>query len=127
MNEQILFNYLKENYYPDLELSTNEFSSFDCTSKSKKTRIELKCRRKHYDKLLIEKYKYFELIKSYIEKDEIPLYINSTPNGIYAFDLRNITPKWVTDLRMPKTTDFEEITPVEKTYSLLTIEQAKKI
>jgi hypothetical protein len=127
MNEQILFNYLKENYYPDLELSTNEFSSFDCTSKSKKTRIELKCRKKHYDKLLIEKYKYFELIKSYIEKDEIPLYINSTPNGIYAFDLRNITPKWVTDNRMPKTTDFEEITPVEKTYSLLTIEQAKKI
>lgn len=67
------------------------------------------------------------MIQRYVEKDEKPIYINSTPNGIFAFDLRNIKPNWITDNRMPQTTDFERITPIEKTYTLLNIEEGKKI
>jgi hypothetical protein len=56
-----------------------------------------------------------------------PLYINSTPNGIYVFDLSKITPSWITDNRMPKTTEFEQTDKVEKTYALISILEAKKI
>lgn len=127
MNEQILFNYLKEKYWNDLTKSKDKFSFYDCFSESKKTRIELKCRKKHYQNLLIEKDKYFKLIKGYIEKNEIPLYINSTPEGIYAFDLRKINPSWSTDKRMPQTTEFDVTNRIEKTYALINIEQGKKI
>jgi len=127
MNESVLFNYLKENYFPDLERSTGRYDKWDCYSPSTKTRIELKCRRKHYPNLILEKIKYVDMIQRYVEKDEKPIYINSTPNGIFAFDLRNIKPNWITDNRMPQTTDFERITPIEKTYTLINIEEGKKI
>lgn len=127
MNEQTLFNYLKDAYWKDLTRSNEEFSFFDCYSESTKTRIELKCRRKHYPTLMIEREKYFKLIKGYIESNEIPLYINSTPEGIYAFDLREIQPIWTTDKRMPKTTDFDNKANIDKTYALINIEQGKKI
>ena len=42
MNEKTLFDYLKNKYWNDLKLSTDEFSSYDCFSYSTKTRIELK-------------------------------------------------------------------------------------
>ena len=67
------------------------------------------------------------MVKRYVEEDEKPVYINSTPNGIYAFDLRNIKPNWITDKRLPHETNFERITPIEKTYTLLNIEEGKKI
>ena len=127
MNESILFNYLKENYFPDLERSTGRYDKWDCYSPSTKTRIELKCRRKHYSNLILEKIKYVDMIQRYVEEDEKPVYINSTPNGIFAFDLRNIKPVWITDKRLPHETNFERITPIEKTYTLLNIEEGKKI
>jgi hypothetical protein len=76
---------------------------------------------------MIEKEKYYKLIKKYINKNEIPLYINSTPKGIYAFDLREIKPIWTTNKQMPKTTDFEITNKVEKTYGLINISQKKQI
>jgi hypothetical protein len=127
MNESVLFNYLKENYFPDLERSTGRYDKWDCYSPSTKTRIELKCRKKHYPNLILEKIKYVDMVKRYVEKDEKPVYINSTPNGIFAFDLRNIKPNWITDKRLPHETNFERITPIEKTYTLLNIEEGKKI
>ena len=127
MKEKELFDYLKEKYFKDLEFSNDQFSRWDCYSKSTKTRIELKCRKTHYNELLIEKDKYFNLTKYFILNDDKPLYINSTPKGIYAFDLRKITPEFVTDTRMPKTTEFQETQVTEKTYALLDIKKAKKI
>jgi len=127
LKEKELFDYLKEKYFQDLAFSEDQFSRWDCYSKSKKTRIELKCRNRHYSTLLIEKDKYYNLIKYYINNEDTPLYINSTPKGIYAFDLRKITPEWVTDSRMPKTTEFEERQTIEKTYALLELKTAKKI
>jgi len=127
LKEKELFDYLKEKYFQDLTFSEDQFSRWDCYSKTRKTRIELKCRNRHYSTLLIEKDKYFNLIKYYINNEDTPLYINSTPKGIYAFDLRKITPEWVTDSRMPKTTEFEETQTIEKTYALLELKTAKKI
>jgi hypothetical protein len=127
MRESDLFDYLKANYFSDLQKSEIQFSKWDCYSSKYNSRIELKCRNKHYDFLMIERSKYYYLIKMYIEKDETPLYINSTPKGVYSFDLRKITPTWITDSRMPQTTEFEKISKVEKTYSLLNISEAKKI
>ena len=127
MNEKTLFNYLKNKYWNDLELSTEEFSSWDCFSHSTKTRIELKCRKKHYKELMIEKSKYYYLVKKYIQLNEIPLYINSTPEGIFAFDLRTINPVWITDKTMPKTTEHNTKTKIQKTYGLININEGKKI
>lgn len=127
MKEKELFDFLKEKYFQDLTFSEDQFSRWDCYSKTRKTRIELKCRNRHYSTLLIEKDKYFNLIKYYINNEDTPLYINSTPKGIYAFDLRKITPEWITDSRMPKTTEFEETQTIEKTYALLELKTAKKI
>jgi len=127
LKEKELFEYLKEKYFKDLEFSNDQFSRWDCYSKSTKTRIELKCRKTHYNELLIEKDKYFNLTKYFILNDDKPLYINSTPKGIYAFDLRKITSEFVTDKRMPKTTEFQETQVTEKTYALLDIKKAKKI
>ena len=76
---------------------------------------------------MIERKKYYYLVKKYIQLNEIPLYINSTPYGIFAFDLRTINPIWITNKQMPKTTEFNTITKVEKTYGLININQAKKI
>ena len=127
MNEKTLFDYLKNNYWNDLELSTDKFSVYDCFSNSTKTRIELKCRKKHYKELMIEKSKYYYLVKKYIETNEIPLYINSTPEGIFAFDLRTINPVWITDKIMPKTTERNTKTKIQKTYGLININEGKKI
>lgn len=127
MNEKTLFDYLKNKYWNDLKLSTDEFSAYDCFSYSTKTRIELKCRKTHYKELMIEKAKYYYLVKKYIEVNEIPLYINSTPEGIFAFDLRTINPTWVTNKQMPKTTEFNTKTKIQKTYGLININKGKKI
>jgi hypothetical protein len=67
------------------------------------------------------------MINSYINTNYRPLYINSTPNGIFVFDLSKITTSWITDNRMPKTTEFEQNDRVEKTYALISILEAKKI
>ena len=52
MVEQDLFNYLKENLYPDLVMSLSPISRWDCYSKKRQHRIELKCRKNHYEELL---------------------------------------------------------------------------
>ena len=127
MNEKTLFNYLKNKYWNDLELSTDKFSVYDCFSNLTKTRIELKCRKTHYKELMIEKQKYYYLVKKYIETNEIPLYINSTPEGVFAFDLRTINPVWITDKIMPKTTERNTKTKIQKTYGLININEGKKI
>jgi hypothetical protein len=127
MNEKTLFDYLKNKYWNDLELSTDKFSVYDCFSNSTKTRIELKCRKTHYKELMIEKSKYYSLVKKYIELNEIPLYINSTPEGIFAFDLRTINPVWITNKTMPKTTEHNTKTKIQKTYGLININEGKKI
>lgn len=127
MRESELFDLLKNGFIPDLKKSEYQFSRWDCVSHKFKYRIELKCRKTHYDSLMLERDKYFALIVSYVDTGYKPLYINSTPKGVYVFDLSDLIPEWNTDTRMPKTTDFDNNNRVEKTYTLLSIKNAKKI
>jgi RNAse (barnase) inhibitor barstar len=127
MQESDLFDLLKKEFILDLEKSKDQFSRWDCVSHKFAYRIELKCRKTHYNKLMLERDKYFALILSYVETGYKPLYINSTPKGVYVFDLSELNPEWTTDTRMPKTTDFDNNNRVKKTYTLLEIKNAKKI
>jgi len=106
-DEKKLFDYLKDSYYTDLVMALNPMSRWDCYSPSTKHRIELKCRRTHYDNLLLEKNKYDAMVVQCLKHNDIPIYINSTPKGIYAFDLMEIEPVWeIKTLRV--TTDFSD-------------------
>lgn len=104
LNEEKLFNLIKEWLIPDLEKS-EEFDRHDCTSKLHKMMIELKCRSWHYDDLLIEKKKYFALLRSGHKNIR---YICSTPKGVYSFNLSTLPePEWkVQDCK--KDTEFSE-------------------
>ena len=126
MSESELFEYLKK-YWHDLEMSKDQYSKHDCFSQSTKTRIELKCRKKHYDDVMLERGKYNYLMIKHTLYQEIPLYVNYTPEGIYRFDLRKLKPKWIIDNRMPATTDFENKNKVEKEYCLISIYNSKII
>ena len=95
MREVDLFNILKICFMTDLEKSDDQYSRFDCFSTKWKMDIELKCRRTHYDELLIEKDKYDALILRAEKFGTRPFYINSTPQGIYAFNLEELKDiKW---------------------------------
>jgi hypothetical protein len=127
MKEIELFEYLKANLYPDLVKSPGIFDSFDCTSALAAHYIELKCRATHYPTLLIEEVKYRKLITQSAVRDMIPYYINSTPQGVYSFDLMDLPePEWVTGW-MPVTTEFSNRGKVEKLVGYLDIEEAVKL
>jgi hypothetical protein len=119
-----LFWYLKGRYFKDLEKSKDVMSKYDCFSRQYKTIIELKCRRVHYDELMIEKIKYDFLASIGCKA----LYINSTPKGVYSFDISEMKPEWITDSTMPKNTDIDNSDERrEKTYALINVSKAKLI
>lgn len=119
-NEKDLFNYIKDNYMPDLELAKDKYSAYDCYSKKHKCVIELKCRRTHYDTLFIEKMKYDKLMSLGCQVR----YINSTPKGIYSFNLNTLDTHWV-DRTMKKQTDFSNNKKVVKKVMELKVSSAK--
>ena len=124
MKEAELFDYLKADLYPDLEKAPGIYDAFDCISKQAGHYIELKCRHTHYPTLLIEEMKYRKLITQAAERDLIPYYISSTPNGIFSFDLMDVPePEWVTH-RMPATTQFNNRMKVDKLVGYLPVEEA---
>lgn len=115
LNEEKLFNLLKSKLIPDLE-KTDQYSSTDAFSIVRKKSYELKCRRADYSDLLIEKIKWDYLI----EKGN-SYYINSTPKGIFSFNLNKISePEWVVGM-MPKTTEFENNFKIPKVIGYLDI------
>ena len=127
MNELVLFDFLKFNLYPDLERAPGIYDAFDCHSQKAGHFIELKCRQSHYSTLLIEQMKYRKLIEQAFHRDLLPFYINSTPLGIYSFDLTEIDePQWHIH-QMPATTEFENVNKVEKIVGYLPIEEAIKL
>ena len=127
MIEAELFDYLKEHLYPDLVKSPGIYDSFDCISQQAGHYIELKCRHTHYPTLLIEELKYRKLITQSAERDLIPFYINSTPLGVYSFDLMDLPePEWVSHI-MPATSEFENQQKVAKSVGYLSIEEAVKL
>ena len=117
MREAELFDYLKDKHFPDLEKSEGVFDHFDCISTDKSMYVELKCRHTHYPDLLIEEMKYRRLINQ--AGDLTPYYINSTPQGIYAFDLSRVPePTW-SQRWMPATTEFKDTRKIMKLVGFL--------
>lgn len=125
-NEERLFDWLKEYVYFDLVKAKNQMSRWDCYSPKFKHRIELKCRRKHYDSLLLEKSKYDAMIFESGKHSDIPMYINSTPEGIYSFDLHQIEPEWIFK-SLRATTQFANNKNIVKKVAFLDIEEGIKL
>ena len=125
MTEQGLFDYIKETYLEDLQKSEHTYEYIDATSYGYRLSIELKCRHTHYDELILEKDKFESLMQQANELGFTPFYINSTPKGIYAFNLRKITVTWTTK-RLPANT-FENGPDVDKEIALLHIDKAVKL
>ena len=87
--------------------------------------IELKCRRTHYDHLLIEKKKWDYLADIRARTGARTLYINSTPYGVYQFDLGAINaPEWVSR-PLPDKTDFANRGTILKECGFLPIQHAE--
>jgi hypothetical protein len=127
MNEELLFTFLREGLYPDLVKSEGIYDAYDCISRQAGHYIELKCRATHYESLLIEEMKYRKLITQAAERDLVPYYINSTPLGIYSFDLMDLPePVWYVQY-LPATTEFEKIGKVDKLVGYLSIEEAVQL
>ena len=95
LKEPELFAFLKEFYYPDLRMSEDKYSKHDCISDEHKAYIELKSRNTHYDDLLIEKIKYDAILEAAKALALNPLYINSTPEGMWSFNIGAMPqPEW---------------------------------
>jgi|TARA_R100001463_G_scaffold41922_1_gene88104 hypothetical protein len=124
MIEKDLFIYLKEKVYPDLVMSNSPISRWDCYSPKTKHRIELKCRKTHYDELVIERGKFDAMIEKANDNFDLPIYINSTPQGIYKWNLFFVTPTWF-EKQLPKTTDFSDNFKITKEIAMLPIVDAE--
>jgi hypothetical protein len=67
------------------------------------------------------------LIELAVQYNLLPFYINSTPLGIYSFDINEIPePEWVTHL-MPATTEFDNRHKIPKVVGYLEISEAIKL
>lgn len=125
MTEASLFDYIKATYLDDLQKSEHEYEYIDATSDFYRLKLEIKCRHTHYDELIIEKDKYEALVQQAERLGYTPIYVNSTPQGIYAFNLRTITVTWTTK-RLPANT-FWDGQEIDKEIALLHIDKAVKI
>lgn len=119
MNESDLFDYLKTNHFPNLTKSESTYDSFDCMDIYTGYYIELKCRHTHYPDLLIEKSKYDRLQLEAKFHSLSPWYINSTPEGVWGFDLSRVPePTWE-ERWMPTTTEFANTSKKTKVVGFL--------
>lgn len=125
MTEQGLFDYIKATYLDDLEKSEHVYEYIDATSNGYRLTIELKCRHTHYDELILEKDKYESLVNRANDLGFTPFYINSTPKGIYAFNLRIVKVTWTTK-RLPSST-VDNGPAIDKEVALLHIDKAVKL
>lgn len=119
-SEKELFNLIKKRLIPDLS-STDVYNPKDATSHQYGMALELKCRKKHYDYLIMEKFKYEKLIKY-----DKARYIVATPYGIYSFNLKKINPVWI-DAMLPATTEFDNSNWIKKKVCYINIKEAKNI
>ena len=123
MNELELLQFLQTNYLCDLKKMPNQFSTHDCVSDQMRLVIELKCRRTHYDELLIEKKKFDALITQAKNLNYQAAYINATPRGIYGWNISLQEIDWQVE-QMPATTDFENANQIGKVVGFLPISNA---
>jgi hypothetical protein len=116
-----LFEALKS-IYPDLTPVSPTDRHDGITSDSY---IEMKCRRTHYPTLLIEKKKWDYLAEIRARTGARTLYINSTPQGVYQFDLAAINePEWQLKA-LPDKTDYANKGLVEKLCGFLDLRHSE--
>lgn len=127
MKEQELFDWLKAEKFPDLVHSPEVYDGFDCVSEKAKLFIELKCRRTHYDELLIEKSKHNFLLEESAKLGLSPWYVNSTPDGIWAFALLDIKEIDWKEKWLPSTTEFANKNNKMKMVGFIHVDQGFKI
>jgi hypothetical protein len=99
--------------YPDLiDLNNyNPYSPVDCRSISLKKVLENKGRWKDFDDLLIEKYKWDEIV---VLPDEDVFYVCATPKQVVMFDVKNLPePIWRVE-QHNKTTTFDDNDKIDK-------------
>lgn len=127
MNELELYAWLKWHLLEDLKRSDFEYETYDCVSESKGIYLELKCRKTHYDKLIIEKVKFDAIRQKAWEYGYKAWYVNSTPKGIWAFNITDIEGlEWFTR-ELPKTTEFNNTENVEKIVGYLNINRGVQL
>lgn len=124
--EHTLYTWLQEHYVPDLTKAEGTYSKWDCVSADKKLIIELKCRRTHYDTLLIEKKKFDAITDRANELGYTAWYINSTPKGVYGWRLDKQDVVWKVENKHPATTDFNRTQRVAKEVGYLSLDDAHK-
>lgn len=124
--EAELFNYIKGRYLEDLVKSEHQYEYHDCTSTLYRLHIELKCRHRHYEDLIIEKDKYEALTQEAERLGFTPFYVNATPKGIYAFNLKKTKVTW-TVKKLPAKTEFDSGGQVDKTVALLPVAEAVQL
>jgi hypothetical protein len=105
--EKQLFYWMKKYFISDLTPSLFKNARVDCHSDRFKLDIELKCRRRHYNKLLIEKKKYDSILDSSAIRGTTPMYVNSTPLGVYAFYIGLSPIEWKEEM-LPKKTFYND-------------------
>jgi hypothetical protein len=120
-NEQELFQYLKNKYFPDIKRYNDKFSYTDCYSKNERYEIELKVRRMHYDKMMIEYFKYCMLTERAKKFKRLPVYICSSPEGIFMWMMDIVNINWMDYNDLPVTTDFENNKRVCKRVGFLSV------
>ena len=122
MKEDHLFKLIKEKMIKDLE-KLDTFNSIDCYSKKYNARIELKCRKDHWENLIIQRDKYDELIQY-----ENAYYINSTPEGVFSFNLHKLPElEWFYKRMKTSHSFFRKDLYTDKLVSLLPINLAEDI
>jgi hypothetical protein len=87
MNEEILFNLMKDSIVPDA-IRNGEFDPSDFYSAELNLEAELKCITKHYGRVMIERKKWDELFA--LPGNKELRYVVATPKGCWSFDLRKI-------------------------------------
>ena len=123
LTEADLFYYLKANYWPDLDYSPDHFDRIDAVTNAGEAVIELKCRRAHYPHMMIEKDKYDALIDMADRLGYKAAYLNSTPFGIYLWDITHLAIEWDTVV-LPAKSFGQTLTFTNKVVGYLPISQA---
>ena len=122
MTEGDLFYKFKEAYLPNLKIAIDSYSVFDAICHEAQVVVEFKCRRAHYNEMLIEWPKYSALLNRAADRGYRPIYVCSTPLGVWAWDLTHIDLSWFKK-ELPRQTDFNNKEIVTKTISYLDIEE----
>lgn len=121
MNESELFYKFKANYLPQLKVAVDTYSPFDAICHEAKVVVEFKCRRSHYSDMLIEWPKYETLLNRAADRGYKPIYVCSTPLGVWAWDLTYLQLKWIKKA-LPKQTDFSNNNTVVKQVAYISLE-----